>query len=95
MRTLSNYTLLRWKAFKAASETGALLRNLSFTNIGGFVFSAVLLPGDVYALVIKSMELDASRKSKKDKDQGAVRSCESLQMNWKRICQERMSLFDY
>lgn len=54
----------------AASEGGeALFRGLCVAgktaHIGGFAFSAVLLPLDIYTLVASSMDIDASRKGKK------------------------------
>ena len=57
----------------AASEGGeALFRGLSVTSrvahIGGFAVSAILLPFDLYTLVTSSIEIDAARKGKKDKE---------------------------
>ena len=67
----------------AASEGGeALFRGLSFAgraaHIGGFAFSAVLLPLDIYTLVTSSMEIDASRKGKKVKEPTAVKKLREL-----------------
>jgi len=67
----------------AASEGGeALFRGLStasrVVHIGGFAFSAVLLPLDIYTLVTRSMEIDASRKGKKDKEPKAVKELREL-----------------
>ena len=57
----------------AASEGGeALLRGLSVTSrvahIGGFAFSTILLPFDLYTLITSSIKVDAARKGKKDKE---------------------------
>ncbi|XP_078347064.1 uncharacterized protein LOC144632317 [Oculina patagonica] len=70
-------------ASTAASEGGeALFRGLSVAgrvfHIGGFAFSAVLLPVDIYTLVTNSMEIDASRKGKKDKEPKAVKKLKEL-----------------
>ena len=67
----------------AASEGGeALFRGLSVAgrvaHIGGFALSAVLLPLDIYTLVTSSMEIDASRKGKKDKEPRAVKNLREL-----------------
>jgi len=67
----------------AASEGGeALFRGLStasrVVHIGGFAFSAVLLPLDIYTLVTRSMEIDASRKGKKDKEPKAIKELREL-----------------
>ena len=67
----------------AASEGGeALFRGLSVVgkaaHIGGFAFSAVLLPLDVYTLVTSSMEIDKSRKGKKVKEPEVVKKLKEL-----------------
>ena len=67
----------------AASEGGeALFRGLSVAgrvvHIGGFAISAVLLPVDIYTLVTSSMEIDASRKGKKDQEPEAVKKLREL-----------------
>ena len=68
---------------KAVSEGGgALFRGLSVAgkaaHIGGFAFSAVLLPLDIYTLVTNSMEIDASRKGKEEKEPEAVKKLREL-----------------
>ena len=67
----------------AANEGGeALFRGLSVAgrvvHIGGFAFSAILLPVDLYTLVTSSIEFDASRKGKKDKEPKAVKKLREL-----------------
>ena len=67
----------------AASEGGeTLFRGLSVfgrvAHIGGFAFSAVLLPVDIYTLVTSSKEIDASRKGKKDQEPEAVKKLREL-----------------
>ena len=67
----------------AASEGGeALFRGLSVAgraaHIGGFAFSAVLLPLDIYTMVTNSMEIDASRKDKKGNEPKAVKKLREL-----------------
>ena len=57
----------------AASEgSEALFRGLSVTSrvahIGGFAFSAILLPFDLHTLITSSIKVDAARKGKKDKE---------------------------
>ena len=67
----------------AASEGGeALFRGLSVTSrvahIGGFAVSAILLPFDLYTLVTSSIEIDAARKGKKDKEPDAVKKLREM-----------------
>jgi len=61
---------------------GALFRGLSVAgkaaHIGGFAFSAVLLPLDIYTLVTNSMEIDASRTGKEEKEPKAVKKLREL-----------------
>ena len=67
----------------AANEGGeALFRGLSVAgkvvHIGGFVFSAALLPLDLYTLVTSSIKIDAARKGKKDKEPDAVKKLREM-----------------
>lgn len=67
----------------AASESGeALFRSLTVAgrvvHVGGFVSNAALLPLDIYTLVKNSMEIDASRKGKKDKEPEAVKKLRKI-----------------
>jgi len=67
----------------AAGEGGeALFRGLSVAgrvaHIGGFAFSAILLPVDLYTLVTNSIEVDGARKGKKDKEPKAVKKLREL-----------------
>lgn len=67
----------------AANESGeALFRGLSVAgkvfHIGGFVFSAALLPLDLYTLVTSSIKIDAARKGKKDKEPDAVKKLREM-----------------
>ena len=67
----------------AASEGGeALFRSLTLAgrvvHVGGFVFNAALLPLDIYTLVKSSMEIDASRKGKKDKEPKVVKELREI-----------------
>ena len=67
----------------AANEGGeALFRGLSVAgkvvHIGGFAFSAVLLPVDLYTLVTSSMEIDAARKGKMDNEPDAVKKLREM-----------------
>lgn len=66
-----------------ASEGGeALFRGLSVARkaafVGGFAFSAALLPLDIYTLVTNSIKIDASRKGKKDKEPEVVKKLKEL-----------------
>ena len=70
-------------ATTAASEGGeALMRGLSVAgrvaHVGGFVVSAVFLPVDIYTLVTSSMDIDASRKGKRDREPKAVKKLREL-----------------
>ena len=70
-------------AVTAANEGGgALFRGLSvagrIVHIGGFAISAVLLPVDLYTLVTNSIEVNAARKGKKNKEPEAVRKLREL-----------------
>lgn len=67
----------------AANEGGeALFRGLSVAgrvaHIGGFAFSASLLPVDLYTLVTSSMEIDASRNGIEDEEPKAVKKLREL-----------------
>lgn len=67
----------------AAGEGGeALFRGLSVAgrvaHIGGFAFSASLLPVDLYTLVTSSMEIDASRNGIEDEEPKAVKKLREL-----------------
>ena len=70
-------------AATAASEGGeAFVRGLGVAgrvaHFGGFAFSAILLPVDLYTLVTNSMEVDAARKGKKVEEPKAVRKLREL-----------------
>ena len=67
----------------AASEGGdALFRSLTVVgrvaHVGGFVLNAALLPLDIYTLVKSSIEIDASRKGKKDKELKVVKELREI-----------------
>ena len=67
----------------AANEGGeALFRGLGVAgkvvHIGGFAFSAVLLPVDLYTLVTSSIEIDSARKGKQDKEPDAVKKLRQM-----------------
>ena len=67
----------------AANEGGeALFRGLSVASkaahIGSFAISAAGLLIDIHTLVTSSMEIDASRKGKKDKESQAVKKLRVL-----------------
>lgn len=47
-------------------------------HIGGFVFSAALLPLDLYTLVTSSIKIDAARKGKKGKEPDAVKKLREM-----------------
>ena len=73
----------------AANEGGeALFRGLSVAgkvvHIGGFAFSAVLLPVDLHTLVTSSIEIDAARKGKKDKEPDAVKKLREMADDWEK-----------
>ena len=66
-----------------ASEGGeALFRVLSVAgrvvHIGGFAYSAILLPLDIYTVVKASMDIDAARKGKEDKEPEAEKNLRML-----------------
>ena len=75
---------MRLRVGAAAANGGgeALFRDLSVAgkvaHIHGFAFSAVLLPLDIYTMVKNTIEIDASRKGKKDKEPTAVKKLREL-----------------
>ena len=74
---------LRGELKEEAEEGGeASFRGLSaagrVAHVGGFAFSAVLLPLDIYTLVASAREIDAARKGKKDEEPEAVKNLRML-----------------
>jgi len=74
---------LRGELEEEAKEGGeASFRGLSaagrVAHVGGFAFSAVLLPLDIYTLVTSAREIDAARKGKKDEEPEAVKNLRML-----------------
>ena len=67
----------------AANEGGeAFFRGLSVAgkavHIGGFAFSAIVLPLDLYTLVTSSMAVDAARRGDQDQETEAVKKLREL-----------------